>query len=268
MAVFYAVVGASRGIGLEYVRQLAGRADAVVFAVVRNKASSKHLTVTAAGLGNVHIVEGDVVDARSISRAAEEIASISGGKLDYLIHNAARMDISLFFRGYDDYANMEELDSDFIDAFKVNTLGVIHSIAAFLPLLRAGQAKKIIVISTGGADPGSITNFGIAGMVAYGTTKAAAVMASTKWAVQFKNEGFVVVSLTPGLVDTTGTIGDSGDPEGHDRLVKAADALREAGSTLQLETPAQSVAKQLQVIENLTSSDSGKLLSHDGGSFF
>ncbi|KAI0351045.1 NAD-P-binding protein [Trametes cingulata] len=243
MAVFYAVVGASRGIGLEFVRQLAARKDAVVFAVVRSKQNSTHLAAAVANLDNVHIIEGDVVDPKSISRAAEQIASISGGKLDYLIHNAARMDKNLY-RGYNDF------------------------ISAFLPLLRAGTTKKIVVISTGGAHTESINAAGISGMVAYGTTKAAAVMITTKWALQLKNEGFVVVSLAPGLVDTTGTRGESGDPDARARLLKAAEALHAAGSSLQVETPAESVSKQLKIIDNLSPSDSGRLLSHDGHPFF
>lgn len=87
---------------------------------------------------------------------------------------------------------------------------MIHSISAFLPLLRAGSAKKIVVISTGGAVPQLVLQADIANMCAYGATKAAAALATTKWALQLKGEGFVVVSLTPGLVDTTDTFGESG----------------------------------------------------------
>ena len=36
-------------------------------------------------------------------------------------------------------------------------------------------------------------------------TKAAAWIATVKWALKLKDEGFVVVSLSPGLVDTMGT---------------------------------------------------------------
>ena len=87
---------------------------------------------------------------------------------------------------------------------------MIHSISAFVPLLRAGDAKRIVVISTGGADPQTVFHAGIGDMVAYGTTKAAAVMIATKWATKLKDDGFVVVSLTPGLVDTTATMGETG----------------------------------------------------------
>ena len=89
---------------------------------------------------------------------------------------------------------------------------MIHSITAFLPLLRAGSTKKIVVVSTAGADPGFVRKVADASAAAYGITKAAALMAATKWAVKLQGEGFVVVSVSPGLVDTTGTIGEHGKP--------------------------------------------------------
>ncbi len=39
----------------------------------------------------------------------------------------------------------------------------------------------------------------------YGVTKAGAHMVATKYAVTLKDEGFVVVSLSPGAVDTLDT---------------------------------------------------------------
>ena len=70
--------------------------------------------------------------------------------------------------------------------------------------------KRIVVLGTPGADFRFVGHAGIANMTAYSMSKAAAVMATTKWAVKLKDEGFVVVSLSPGLVDTTDTIGESG----------------------------------------------------------
>ena len=83
----------------------------------------------------------------------------------------------------------------------------MHSIAAFLPLLRASSAplKKIVVVNTGGALHKANIALGDAGMVAYSVTKAAELMAATKWALKLKDEGFVVISLTPRLVDTSST---------------------------------------------------------------
>ncbi|KAI0778933.1 hypothetical protein BD413DRAFT_465060 [Trametes elegans] len=205
MTVYYAVVGASRGIGLEFVRQLASRPDSVVFALVRNKQKSTHLASAVSALNNVHVFDADVADHESLTHAAQEVAKVSGGKLDYQIHNAAKTDTSVL-RGYDDFKTMDELDAEFIESFRVNALGVVHSTAAFLPLLRAAPTKRIVVIGSGGGDHKFVYDAGIASMGAYGASKGAAVVLTAKWAAKLKDEGFVVVTLSPGLVDTTGEL--------------------------------------------------------------
>ncbi|PIL30292.1 hypothetical protein GSI_07473 [Ganoderma sinense ZZ0214-1] len=91
----YTVVGASRGIGLEYVSQLASRSDAMVFAIVRNPEGSTHLKDVAMSSKNIHIIPGDV-------GAAKQVSEITGGKLDYLIHNAASTNVNTVYKGFDD----------------------------------------------------------------------------------------------------------------------------------------------------------------------
>ena len=94
--------------------------------------------------------------------------------------------------------------------FKVNTLGMIHAVTAFLPLLRAGRTKKIVVIGSAAGDSKFVRTFGLGDMAAYGMTKAAALIATTKWAVKLQDEGFVVVTMSPGLVDTSETADSKG----------------------------------------------------------
>ncbi len=97
--------------------------------------------------------------------------------------------------------------------YKVNALGVIHSISAFLPLLRVSTAnlKKIVVIGTPGADHKAALAWGLGDMAAYGVTKAASIVVTTKWAIKLKDEGFVVVSLSPSVVDTSVTMELNGE---------------------------------------------------------
>ncbi|KAI0742358.1 hypothetical protein C8Q80DRAFT_1187780 [Daedaleopsis nitida] len=151
-----------------YVRLLAARPGTIVIAVVRNASTSVDLNAAISGLKHVHVVEGDVADYRTLEAAAKQILELSGGTLDCLIHNAARTDPSRAFKGYNNFESMDELDEDFIDTFRINTLGVIHGISAFLPLLRASPAPlKVVVISTSGADHNTVRAFGISDMVAY-----------------------------------------------------------------------------------------------------
>ncbi|KAK7063705.1 hypothetical protein R3P38DRAFT_2756566 [Favolaschia claudopus] len=82
----YVVTGASRGIGLEFVKQLSANDKNQVFAVVRNK--SKATFLQDLSRKNVTIVEADVTDAKALGLAAAEVAKATGNKLDYLINNA------------------------------------------------------------------------------------------------------------------------------------------------------------------------------------
>ena len=45
----------------------------------------------------------------------------------------------------------------------------------------------------------------MADLCTYGMTKAAALIPTTKFALKLKDEGFVVVALDPGLVNTSAT---------------------------------------------------------------
>ncbi|KAI0372392.1 NAD-P-binding protein [Pilatotrama ljubarskyi] len=257
----YAVIGASRGIGLEFVRQLASRPATTVFALVRNT-NSPLLQSFAAEHRNVHVIEGDVVDHRSLSRAAEAVAAISEGALDVLIHGAARTGGGqLFRRGFDHYKDLDELDEDFIDAFKANTLGIVHSVSVFLPLLRRGTAKKIVIIGTAGASPKFTVFAGVPDVVAYNVTKAAGLMVAAKYAVSLKREGFTVVSIHPGVVDTSATAVEPVKVD-FQAVVKK---MKERGiRNAEVLTPAQSVEAQLRLIESLTPEKNGAFLSYTG----
>lgn len=78
----------------------------------------------------------------------------------------------------------------------------MHTINAFLPLLRAGSLKKVITISTGVADLEFVLKSELALGAPYAISKAAVTMAVAKYAVQFKSEGFLFLALSPGFVNT------------------------------------------------------------------
>ncbi|KAH9886948.1 NAD-P-binding protein [Cubamyces lactineus] len=260
----FAVIGASRGIGLEFVRQLVRepcqlRSDSQVFAIVRDPKAS-YLQPVLKGHKNVHVIQADVTDPHSCERAAQDISALSGGALDVLIHCAARTDKTRIFRGFNDYKDLDELDADFIDAFKVNALGVIHGISTLLPLLRRGAEKKIVVLNTEGASPTLTLRSGAADVAAYCTTKAATAMITAKYAAALGREGFVVVSMAPGLVNTSATAG----AEATQAFQAVMDRMAEAGLRPELLSPEQSVGAQLKIIGSLSGDKNGAFLSYTG----
>ena len=60
-------------------------------------------------------------------------------------------------------------------------------------------------MSTQGSKPDIVFKLRIPTMAAYGTTKAALEMVMAKYAVLLEKENFTVISVCPGLVDTSAT---------------------------------------------------------------
>ena len=87
---------------------------------MRNARTSTHLASALEKLQNVHVLEADVTDYRSLEvcvfamritrsltlshmqHAVEEVSKVTGGTLDFLIHNAARMEGDSIMKNLDD----------------------------------------------------------------------------------------------------------------------------------------------------------------------
>ncbi|PCH37030.1 NAD(P)-binding protein [Wolfiporia cocos MD-104 SS10] len=256
----YVVVGASRGIGLELVRQLTTSADNTVYAIVRSAADCPYLSALITGLsrdnGRVHVVEGDVADPRAMRAAAARVAALTSG-VDVLIHNAARMDRESLYLALDDYDNDDALDADFIEAFKVNVLGAVHAINSFLPLLRQGATKKIVVMSMGGAERDVVWRTRLAGMCAYGVSKAGTNMVATKYSVQLEREGFTVVTVSPGMVDTSATTAREPSEFSKQKRNEVVQGIRKVVPGYMAHTPEEAVQNILKIIAQVGPADNG-----------
>lgn len=83
---------ASRGIGLEIVRQLLTSPANLVIAACRNPSGASSLaalTNSADAKGALHTIKLDIVDFAGVRAAAKYIAAILGNNgLDYLVNNA------------------------------------------------------------------------------------------------------------------------------------------------------------------------------------
>ena len=96
----------------------------------------------------------------------------------------------------------EQLEEDMLESFKINTLGNVHLFNLALPLIRKGQAKKVIAISSGMADPDFITQFSIVDGAPYSVSKGALNIAIAKFDAQYRKEGILFMAVSPGLVAT------------------------------------------------------------------
>ncbi|KAI8995220.1 short-chain dehydrogenases/reductase [Trametes punicea] len=260
----YVVTGASRGIGLEFVNQFTRDTTTIVFGLVRNPQSSRKLLELQKSRPNLHVLKADITDVPSLKAAAAKVAKGTGGWLDCLINNAAKVynnsGPGLTLTTYTDEKVLEE---DLMDMFRINVIGVIHTINAFLPLLRAGTAKKVIALSSGIADNDLTLKAGIVIQAPYGISKAGLNVVIAKYAAELRPEGFTFLSLSPELVNTAEKPPTPEEQEVFQGFVTRLQhyAPHWNGKAI---TPEMSVKLLLDIIERSTVKYTGAFLSHWG----
>ncbi|KAK2668247.1 Short-chain dehydrogenase/reductase SDR [Fusarium oxysporum f. sp. vasinfectum] len=191
----------------EFVRQLSADSSNTVIGFVRNKkATEEKIQRELSGRSNIHTIQGEIQNLESVKNLVKEVAKITGGSLDYIIANAA---LQSEWSAHNPIGVLgeepERLEEDMLESFKINTLGNIHLFNLALPLIRKGQAKKIIAISSGMADPEFITNFSITDGAPYTISKGALNIAVAKFDAQYRKEGILFMAVSPGLVATQDT---------------------------------------------------------------
>lgn len=259
----YVIVGASRGLGYAWLQNLARDKENTVIGLARSPdAVSQQLA--ADKIENVHMIQADMTDHVSLASAAEKISQLTpDGGVDYFIVNGAYMNPKADALTPMAFSGQEELLKREMTAhLSVNVVGVILAINAFLPLVRKGSVKKIVVLSTGLADFEFVKGAEIPTHVAYGAVRAALNMVVLKYGVELKGEGVVVLALSPGLVDTRMDKPSEAEMAGFKVMMQKFQTLY-PNFTGPI-TPEESVKMQKKVIENLTIKDSGEFLSHRG----
>jgi NAD(P)-dependent dehydrogenase (short-subunit alcohol dehydrogenase family) len=189
------VTGASRGIGLELVRQYLGRGDAVV-AACRSPDGATALHALGREYGDrLRVLACDVGDDDSVAAFA---AALEGTAVDLLINNA----------GVGDWAGLDAVNTaDALRVYNVNALGPLRVTRALRPNLRAGIGRKVAHVTSG---MGSIGDNSSGGAYAYRMSKAALNMASKSLAIDLADDGIVSVVINPGWVQTD--MGGAGAP--------------------------------------------------------
>lgn len=92
-----------------------------------------------------------------------------------------------------------ELSSSFGQTIEVNILSITNTANIVLPLIRKGNQKQIVVLSSGFIHTEIIRTAEISFHIPYSITKAAM---SILVAVELKSEGIMVLSMAPGWMDT------------------------------------------------------------------
>ena len=239
------VQGASRGIGLEVVRQLlADPAVGRVFATCRAPGQAAELASLAASEPRLSVVPLDVTDEASIARAARTVADLTDRL--HLVVNCA----GILHGGPARLAPEKRLadvrPETLAASFAVNACGPLLVAKHFEPLLAHRERAVFASIS---ARVGSIGDNRLGGWYAYRGAKAAQNMFTRTLAIEWarSRRNVVCVALHPGTTDT-----DLSRPF---QANVAPDRLFSPGRT---------VRQLLEVIDRLTPADTGRFYAWDG----
>ncbi len=129
----------------------------------------------------------DVTDKRDFDAAIAEFAGETGGKMDMLFSNAG-IGESGWFEDIPYEAAMRVV--------QVNLIGVINSIYAALPLLKATQNAMVFITSSSSA------TYGMPRIAVYSATKHGVKGLTEALSIEFARFGVRVADTLPGLIDT------------------------------------------------------------------
>lgn len=111
-----------------------------IFAAIRSDPPSALKKLVDSSDGRIIPVKVQITQRASIDEAAKVVGEKLGGQgLDVLINNAGILPLTL--------GPIETMTEETLrEAFDVNVVAVHNVIAAFLPLLKKGQEKKIVTV--------------------------------------------------------------------------------------------------------------------------
>lgn len=179
------ITGASSGIGSATAQHLAAQGNTVILGARRTERLEELVSAITADGGSAHSTFLDVTNLQSLTECVDTIVA-EHGRLDVIINNAGVMPLS----------NLAETKIQEWDAMiDVNIRGVLHGIAAALPVMQKQESGHIITLASIGA---------------HEVVPTGAVYCATKYAAWAISEGLRIESdpsirvttISPGVVES------------------------------------------------------------------
>lgn len=238
------IVGASRGIGLGFVRHLlCDQRIGRLCATYRDEQQSKDLFALLEQYPHrLSLILLDITDEEQIAQSMAQLQ-----------HQIDKLHLVIYCVGFLHEDNIQpekslrQLRADhLLRYFQVNSIGAVLLAQHVLPLLKHGDSSVFASIS---AKVGSIGDNQLGGWYGYRASKAALNMFMRTVAIEFsrKSPKTIVVLLHPGTTDTS-----------------LSQPFQGSVPPNKLFSVERTVTQLLRVIEGLRSDDSGQFFSWDG----
>jgi uncharacterized protein len=182
------ITGASSGLGVEFARQLAPQAHALVLTARRQdrlQAIKAELTRSHPNL-SVYCYALDLADSDALDRFTRWLSD-EGVRINFLINNAGLGDHSLFQAS--DWPKVKAM-------LDVNITALTRLTHSLLPVLRTFEDSAILNVSS------SVGFLPVPQLAVYAATKAYVTSFSEALRAELRGTGVSVTALCPGPVDT------------------------------------------------------------------
>ena len=238
------VVGASQGIGLEFVEQLLKHHNINrIYGTYRNKDSASSLTSLENSYGNkLRCLEMDITQENDISAAIKTISE-EIKQLHLVIYC-----VGILHDGdFQPEKSLRQINSDnLLRYFQINSIGGVLLAKHIMPLLRHKEGSMFASIS---AKVGSIGDNRLGGWYGYRASKAALNMFIKTISIEYSRRcpKTIVVALHPGTTDT-----------------RLSQPFQKNVPPEKLFSTERTVSQLLSVMAGLDMSNSGEFFSWDG----
>lgn len=235
------IVGANRGIGLEFVRQLSAKPNTHVVATVRSLAFKDSYSalsqLQSAAAKSITILQLDTSSIPSIDAFVSSLVEKGIKKIDYSLNSAAI--------NQQEQQNSLSLEGDALqDHIAINVIGPAKITSSLFSSKLLSSGSVVLNMSSGLGSLAQSRNMGFSDIgtkcTPYSISKAALNMLAIHQSSNLRKDGVIVVLMDPGWVKT-----DMGGP----------------GAMLE---PEESVAGMVKVLEGLTIADTGKFYTYTG----
>lgn len=231
----YCITGANRGLGLEFVRQLAQSPDNTIIATTRSL-SNDLSDLKSVASQTTHILECDTADQDSIqSFASSTKTALNGAQIDVLLNNAGANSVPA-------QTSLSLGAADLHREIDVNVLGPAKTTEFLIAQGLLSQDARIVNMTSGLGSMSVGLSITPRKCATYSISKAGVNMLTVHQSgdLREKLRGVVVICMDPGWVKT-----------------------RMGGEGAMLE-PEVSIGGMLKVVHGLGDGDNGKFYTYTG----